>query len=111
MKEKLVAEGWVDTDFVTVSANRSMVSPDVVLRAFKRTLKKANLPSDGRIHDLRHSHATILMELGASDKDIAERLGHSSVQITSDLYIHYSRKHNKKTARLLDQFVPCEAQA
>jgi len=51
------------------------------------------------------------MELGASDKDIAERLGHSRVQITSDLYIHYSRKHNKKTARLLDQFGPSQSQA
>ena len=111
MKQRLAAEEWVDTDFVTVSANGSMVSPDVVLRAFKRTLKQVNLPSDVRLHDLRHSHATLLMELGASDKDIAERLGHSSVQITSDLYIHYNRKHNKKTARLLEQFGPSESQA
>lgn len=46
MKQRLAAEEWVDSDFVTVSANGSMVSPDVVLRAFKRTLKQAGLPSD-----------------------------------------------------------------
>ena len=41
-----------------------------------------------RVHDLRHSHASLLIELGVSPLVIAERLGHESVQITLNTYAH-----------------------
>lgn len=41
-----------------------------------------------RFHDLRHTHATILLQMGVNPKIVAERLGHSSVQITLDTYSH-----------------------
>jgi integrase len=41
-----------------------------------------------RLHDLRHSHATHLLAAGAHPKIAQERLGHSSVGITLDLYSH-----------------------
>jgi len=58
-----------------------------VLREFKRILKRAKLP-EIRIHDLRHTHATLLFLDGANPKVVSERLGHSSIAITLDIYGH-----------------------
>lgn len=44
------------------------------------------------IHGFRHTHATLLLEAGVSPKVISERLGHSSIQITLDLYSHVTKK-------------------
>ena len=54
-----------------------------------------------RIHDLRHSHASLLVELGFSPLLIAERLGHERVQTTMDVYSHlYPNKQKEVAARL-----------
>ena len=50
-------------------------------------LKTAKLPVM-RIHDLRHSYATILLAAGEHPKVVQETLGHSSVQLTLDTYSH-----------------------
>lgn len=51
---------------------------------FSRILKKSGLPSLP-IHSLRHTHAVLQLEAGASMKYLQERLGHGSMQITSDV--------------------------
>lgn len=54
-----------------------------------------------RVHDLRHSHASLLVELGFSLLLIAERLGHERVQTTMETYSHlYPNKQNEVTAKL-----------
>ncbi|MGE5271524.1 MAG: tyrosine-type recombinase/integrase [Thiohalocapsa sp.] len=53
--------------------------------AFMR--KQPDLPRV-RFHDLRHTHATALLAAGAHPKVVQERLGHSSVALTLDLYSH-----------------------
>jgi integrase len=40
------------------------------------------------LHGLRHSHATILLEHGENPKVVAERLGHTSITVTMDIYSH-----------------------
>lgn len=59
--------------------------------AFGRILKKSGLPSLP-IHSTRHTHAVLQLESGAGMKYIQERLGHGSIQITSDVYSHISKK-------------------
>ena len=59
-----------------------------VIRAyFKNHIKKCSV-KDIRIHDLRHSHASVLINLGANPVLVAERLGHESASITLDTYSH-----------------------
>ena len=41
-----------------------------------------------RFHDLRHAHASLMLRTAASPKGISERLGHSSIAITMDIYSH-----------------------
>lgn len=63
------------------------VFPQAVNILFTRFIKQSGLPKI-RFHDLRHTHATILLQMGVNPKIVAERLGHSSVQITLDTYSH-----------------------
>ena len=41
-----------------------------------------------RLHDMRHTHATLMLKEGVNPKTVAERLGHASVVITLDTYSH-----------------------
>ena len=65
----------------------SPVRPDAVTKAFRRIARQAWLPGV-RLHDLRHTHASLLLQQGVNIKVIQERLGHANVQITLDTYSH-----------------------
>jgi integrase len=54
---------------------------------WKPLLNKAGVP-DRRFHDLRHTSATFLLELGIHPKIVQERVGHSQIGITLDIYSH-----------------------
>ncbi|WGU95593.1 tyrosine-type recombinase/integrase [Paenibacillus dendritiformis] len=58
-----------------------------LFNALSRILTRAGLPSLP-IHSLRHTHAVLLLEGGSAMKYVQERLGHGSIQITSDVYSH-----------------------
>jgi integrase len=51
-------------------------------------LRDAGLPEAVRTHDLRHTCASLLIQLGAHPKAIQERLGHSDISVTLNLYGH-----------------------
>lgn len=58
-----------------------------------------------RIHDLRHSHASLLIELGFAPVLISERLGHENVETTLNTYSHlYPNKHGE-VAEILTEYV------
>jgi len=63
----------------------------------------ANLPPNLRLHDLRHSCAALLIELGAHPKAIQERLGHSSITVTMDVYGHLFPAINEALTDRLDE--------
>jgi integrase len=60
-------------------------SPSTVSHAFGDICKKTGI-SGIRFHDLRHTDATLLMKQGTSPKVVQERLGHSSISVTLDIY-------------------------
>lgn len=76
-----------ERDFVFRSQTGGPVDPDNVDRAFKRHLTLAGLPPI-RFHDLRHTHASLLIAAGVHPKAIQARLGHSSITVTMDRYGH-----------------------
>lgn len=77
-------------------------NPEFISRSFKRDLKMANLP-EIRFHDLRHGHATMLLELGEDIKVISDRLGHSTITLTADTYSHVREKMQREASNKLDQ--------
>ncbi len=68
-------------------SNGSPINPNTVTLAFRRIIKKAGLRSL-RIHDLRHTHATLMLTAGVHPKVVSERLGHANIGITLDIYSH-----------------------
>jgi integrase len=56
-------------------------------RAFDRHAATASLPAI-RLHDLRHTHATLALSAGVHPKVVQERLGHATIAITLDTYSH-----------------------
>jgi integrase len=87
--EKRIAAGaaWVDRDLVFPGDHGDFLISDTLLRRFHRLLEQIGLPRI-RFHDLRHSAATLLLSMGVQMKVIQELLGHSSINITADIYSH-----------------------
>jgi integrase len=63
-------------------------SRNLAQRQFLAILKKAELPLNFRLYDLRHSCATLLLVAGENPKVVSERLGHASIVLTLDTYSH-----------------------
>lgn len=72
-------------------------------KEMKRVSERAGLKPI-RVHDLRHSHASMLIELGFTSLEIADRLGHESVKTTLDTYSHLYPDKDQKLADRLNQF-------
>lgn len=74
-------------DFVFCHSDGSHVNPDVVTKWFRRAADRSGFIGV-RLHDLRHTHASLMLAKGIHLKIVSERLGHSSIGITGDLYSH-----------------------
>lgn len=85
-------------NYVCVNEVGNVITPSSLNHKFKDIMTKYNLPPI-RIHDLRHSHASLLLHMGFSPKAISERLGHSTIVITMDLYAHIYEQVNRKIAK------------
>lgn len=57
------------------------------------------------IHSTRHTHAVILLEANVPMKEVQERLGHKSIQITSDIYSHVTRKMETVSIAKFDDYM------
>lgn len=71
---------------------------------FAKVLKKNNLPHI-RFHDLRHINATLMLKNNIPAKIASERLGHSSIGITLDLYSHVLKEMQNDAASKLDDII------
>lgn len=82
-----VGSDWVEKDLIFCGLQGDYFNPNYLLRMFKKVLVEAGLPHM-RIHDLRHSAATILLSMGVHPKVVQEILGHSTISMTMDTYSH-----------------------
>ncbi len=96
---------WSDNDLVFCNETGSFLDADNLYhRDFKRILKKAGL-RQLRIHDLRHTFASILIAAGHTPKYIQNQMGHGSIQITMDLYGHLMKEVHEGAAKKSEDFV------
>jgi integrase len=80
------------------------IDPSNLRRAWGRIVKAAGL-GHLRFHDLRHAHATLMLQQGVHPKVVSERLGHSGVGITLDIYSHVLPGLQAAAAAQLDSLV------
>ncbi len=99
---KLLGRPLESTDLAFSHPDGRPIRPDSVTRAFPEIAKSVGL-RDVRLHDLRHAHATILLQQGVNPKIVQERLGHSSVSTTLDIYSHVLPGLQQAAARQFDK--------
>ncbi|MFC1866090.1 tyrosine-type recombinase/integrase [Chloroflexota bacterium] len=94
-----------ENDFVFCRADGTPLNPCTVTHTFSKVAKRAGL-HNLRLHDLRHIHATMLLQSGTHPRIVQERLGHSSIATTLDIYSHTVPGMQKAAAERLDSMFP-----
>lgn len=88
LEERLaLGTGYADQDLVVCKVDGSPIHPKTVSYYFGQHVKRLGLPKI-RLHDLRHTHATLALRAGIHPRVVQERLGHANVSITLDTYSH-----------------------
>lgn len=105
-QEQLAREGeWRnDEGLVFTHPDGKPLHPDSVTGAWERAVRKAGLPAI-KLHEARHTHASLMLEAGVHPKIVQERLGHSSISITSDLYSHVTPGLQQQAAQQVASLV------
>ncbi len=91
-------------DLIFSDVTGKPLPPYKVSHRFRDLAKSAGL-TPLRFHDMRHSHATLLLRAGAYLKVVSQRLGHAGVAITLDIYAHVQPDIEAETANLIDGFL------
>lgn len=106
-KERLAAKNlWQDGkyDLVLCHPNGKPYHPDAMRLWWKNFLERHNLKYIN-IHALRHTSATLLINEGVHPKVISERLGHSSIKTTMNVYGHVLEKADKKATEKIEHLL------
>jgi len=88
-------------DLVFPSPDGEPWKPSAFASNTRTVFKKAGLTC--RLHDLRHTHATMLLRQGVHPKVVQERLGHANVSITLDIYSHCTANMQQEAAAKIDE--------
>ena len=88
LEERLAfGSSYRDGDLVFCREDGEIIHPDTFERTFKRLVKRAGVPTI-RLHDVRHTFATVALRAAIHPKVVSEILGHASISITLDTYSH-----------------------
>ena len=88
LEERLAwGPAYVESGYVFTVENGAPIHPERIGVLFHRILRGLDLPRI-RLHDLRHTSASLMLAAGVHPKIVSERLGHSSISVTLDLYSH-----------------------
>jgi integrase len=87
-RHRKTAASWDDKwDLVFTTETGAPVDPMDVTVEFRRLVREADVPVI-RLHDTRHTHASLLLQQGVPMKVVSERLGHAKISMTMDVYAH-----------------------
>ncbi len=93
-----------NADLVFSALEGKPFRPNTITRAWAMLAARANLKVI-RLHDARHTHASIMLKQGIHPKIVKERLGHASIQITLDTYSHVAPGLQEAAAARFDELV------
>jgi integrase len=108
-KEKLVAgPAWTDDDLVFCNEFGEPLHPNRFTRSFRTAVGQAGVRPI-RLHDLRHTWATLALQAGVHPKVVSERLGHATTSITLDIYSHVQPELDAQAASTVAQLFSADA--
>ena len=92
------------SELVFTNTRGALLHPHVLSQSFERVTRNAGLPRI-RLHDVRHTHATLLLKAGVPLKVVSERLGHSTPAFTMTVYQHVLPGMQRDAADLFARLV------
>jgi integrase len=98
----LFGQEYHNLDLVFAQKNGKPIQPTEMARSYRKLVEISGLPYI-RFHDLRHTHATLMLQQGVHPKIVSERLGHSTIGITMDTYTHVLPNMQKEAVQQFDQ--------
>lgn len=100
-RKRLMGDYYNDSDFLCTWPDGKVITPNYLTKTFHSVISKSTLPQV-RLHDLRHSAATNLLDLGFNVVQVAEWLGHASPYTTLKFYGHAIKTSKVDMAEALD---------
>jgi len=105
MQQKLLLGGdFTDSDLIICQPNGKPFHPDHFAKKFRKLLKDHGLRKI-RFHDLRHTNASLMIASGIDIKVAQQRLGHSDVTTTLNIYSHVLERANREAANTIDALI------
>jgi integrase len=105
VEERLRAgAAYTEHGLVFQTALGTPIDPSNLRRAWRAIVKRSGI-GHVRYHDLRHTHASLMLKQGTHLKVVLERLGHASIAITADIYSHVAPGLQATAAAQLDQLL------
>lgn len=104
LARRLAAAAWQDTDLIFCTRTGGPINPNNIARAYEAIIRRAGVRRI-RFHDLRHTHATWLLQSGQPVKVVSERLGHAKVSITLDTYAAVLPDMQDRAVEALDELM------
>lgn len=90
-------------DAIMKKSNGELLNPDKPYKWFGKLCKDNGLQFTG-VHTLRHTNASLLVDMGANYVDVSKRLGHAQLSTTLNIYTHLFKNKDEQRADQLDQF-------
>jgi integrase len=101
-EQRLCGPAWADSGLVFTTAVGSPLDPNNVYDDFRDACRRAEVPVI-RLHDGRHTAATLALQGGAHPKLVQEMLGHASIEMTLDTYSHVVPGMHREVADRIEQ--------
>lgn len=98
------SRAWQDLDLVLSNRDGLHLDPHLPGRRINTYARIAGVPRL-RVHDLRHTAASLMLQAGEHPRVVSDRLGHASVAFTLDLYTHISQEQGRAAAERLERFM------
>ena len=95
---------WDDHGFIFTDAIGRPLRQWMVGSALTKSLARLGLPHV-RVHDLRHTTASLMLAEGVPLRTVSEHLGHAGLAITADLYVHLGEAQRREAAEALQRAV------
>lgn len=103
IKNGMLVEDYRNNGWICADLHGELLNPSNVGRAFARMARASGINIS--LHGLRHTQATKLIMSGIPVKVVSERLGHSTVAVTQDIYTHVTPNMQEKAADLIDDLL------
>lgn len=101
LARRIKARDWIGSGLVFTNLRGGPVESSEINLALTRALVRAGLPHI-RVHDLRQTVASVLLQAGVHPKVVQELLGHSTIRLTLDTYSHLAPGLHRQTAQTMD---------